>query len=695
MDAKRCTRVVYEMLLTIAVATAAYAQDVPSDSVSAAPTGTPSTTTGGLNPDMKLDDLVKQDVVVPALSTVVTTVDRQESTVGRSAAAVFVITQDMIKRSGVRSIPEALRMAPGIEVAKINSSTWAISARGFQGRFANKLLVQIDQRVVYSPTLFGGVFWDVQDVVLADVERIEVIRGPGTVAWGSNAVNGVINIITKKSSDTQGALIQSGGGDQERDFNTVRYGSKIGNDLSWRAYGQQFDRNSGFSTTGENDSWRQQRGGFRSDWTPTKEDTVRVQGDIYNGSEGEQFTNTRRFPPGRVTVNDQVKVSGGNVLTSYNRVLDEDTSWQFLSYYDRLTRNFTAFDMTQDTYSLDFQYQFSPAEFHQFITGVNYRRVQDFTSGGFSFSMTPPDFATQWASVFAQDTMTLEEDYLYLTLGARLEQHTFGNFQPEPTARLLWLPSKRQSAWIAVSRAARMPTRFDTSLHERVFSRGSVFFDGTGNPNQKAENVMSYEIGYRAAPTDDFTWDIAGYISEYHNLFGFGPPGVPFLLPPPPNFVVLIPVPFANNTRALTYGFETTATYRLSESWRLYGSYSLFEAQAQTTETFNIAVPAITGGTPHNVVYLRSSWDLANNVQFDLIGRYVDRVTAPTQDIPKYIEMDTRLSWRATKTLEFSLVGQNLLNPHHLEYRDNFPATMGMHSTEVRRGVYGMVTWTY
>ncbi|MEX0679303.1 MAG: TonB-dependent receptor plug domain-containing protein [Pirellulales bacterium] len=644
---------------------------------------------GGLTADMKLEDLVRQDVVVPALSQVVETVDRQVSTVGRTPAAVFVITPEMIKRSGARYIPEVLRMAPGISVAKIDSSTWAITARGFQGRFANKLLVQIDGRVVYSPVMFGGVYWDVQDLPLQDVERIEVIRGPGTTAWGSNAVNGVINILTKKSSDTQGALIQSGGGNQEQDFNTVRYGGQSG-DLSWRAYGKQFDRNKGWSPRDIQDQWRQQRGGFRADWTPSDEDTVTLQGDIYNGYEGLQFTNTIRFPPGRARIDDEEHVSGGDILFRFDRVLDEDTSWQFLAYYDKMRRNMSAFAFTQDTYNLDIQYQFSPHEFHQFITGANYRRVQDFTTGGFSFSLTPPSFATQWASVFAQDTMTLVDDYLYFTLGVRLEYNTFGKFQPEPTARLLILPSQRESAWIAVSRAARMPTRFETGVNERIFAGGISFFDVVGNPNQIAEDLVAYEIGYRAAPTDYFSWDIAAYINDYHNLQGFGNPGTPFLLLPPPNVVILIPVPFANNTRALSYGAELTATYQLTESWQLNGSYSVFEVTAQTSEIFDITVPIIEGGTPHNQVYLRSSWDLSDNWQFDLIGRYVDRVTA--LEIPKYIEMDAVLSWQATPTMEFSLVGQNLLNPHHLEYVD---WQLGMEETEVVRGVYGMFSWTY
>jgi len=642
---------------------------------------------GGLNPDMKLDELVNQDVLVPALRQVVNTVDRQESTVGRSPAAVFVITQDMIRRSGVRSVPEALRMAPGIEVAKIDSSTWAISARGFNGRFANKLLVQIDRRVVYTPT-FGGVYWDVQDLVLADVDRIEVIRGPGTTAWGSNAVNGVINIITKKSQDTQGVLIQNGGGNQELDFNTVRYGGKSGEDLSWRAWGQQFDRNSGWSTTGVDDAWRQQRGGFRADWTPTKEHTVTVQGDIYNGYDGEMFSNTIPTFPYSEDVSDMVHVSGGDVLMRVGRVMDEETSWQVQSYYDRYRRNFTAFAETRDTFDLDFQYQFSPWEFHQFIAGANYRNSADVTQGGFSFNMVPPNFTTQWASVFAEDTMALIEDKLYFTLGTRLEQNTYGHFQVEPTARLLILPSPRQSLWVAVSRAVRNPTRLDAngSLVTRGAGLpGPIFYNFQGNPNIQPENLMAYEVGYRAAPTDKFSWDIATYINAYEKLQGFGPPGTPFI--PQPG-VIFIPVQYENNTRALSYGFETTATYQMTERLRLFGSYSVFEVHAQGPDPFTNE--HVDGNTPHNQVYLRSSLDLGNNVEFDVIGRYVDQVTALS--IPKYIEMDSRIGWRPRPNIEFSFVGQNLLNPHHLEYTDY---QTGIISTQVRRGYYGMVSLTY
>ncbi len=661
----------------------ALGQEVPQATTSAGAAERSGATTGGLNLDMKLDDLVKQSVLVPALSAVVTSVNRQESTVGRSPAAIFVITPEMIKRSGVRNIPEALRMAPGIDVARINAHTWAISARGFNDRFANKLLVQIDRRIVYNAT-FGGVYWDVQDVVLADVDRIEVIRGPGTTAWGSNAVNGVINIITKKASETQGALVQSGGGNQERDFTTTRYGATTKEGVAWRVFGQQFDRNSGWSDSGVGDSWRGQHGGFRADYTPTKQDTVTLQGDIADMHGGERIDASIPTFPFQQDVNDTAHGPSGNVLFRYGRVFDAETSWQFQTYFDRYQYNTAVFAQTRNTYDVDLQYQFSPAEYHQFISGVHYRHSQDYTAGSFFESFTPPAYLTQWASVFAQDTMTLTEDRLYFTLGTRLEQNTFGHFQVEPTARLLFLPDKRQSAWLAVSRAVRNPTRADaqSTLNQNLTLGVPVFLSINGSLQVAPENLMAYEIGYRAAPNDQFSWDIAGFINDYRKLEGLGPIGAPVIVPPG---IVLLPATVVNNTSAISYGFETTATCQLSETWRLFASYSLFEIQTQS--------PTVsTAGTtsPHNQVYVRSSWDLKRNVQFDLIGRYVDQIAAPS--VPAYIEMDSRIGWQATKNLEFSVVGQNLIHNHHLEFVDVFG---GLVSTEVRRGWYAMVSWTY
>jgi iron complex outermembrane receptor protein len=687
MKTKRPTGIILQALLVAGFGSPATA--LGQDPSQAAPqTGLPATgeVSGGLNADMKLEDLVKQNVVVPALSTVVNTVNRQESTVGRSPAAIFVITPEMIKRSGVRSIPEALRMAPGIDVARIDADTWAISARGFNSRFADQLLVQIDRRVVYNPTS-NCIYWRMQDVVLADIERIEVIRGPGTTAWGSNAVNGVINIITKKSSDTQGALIQSGGGNQEQNFNTVRYGGRAAEDLTWRVYGQQFDRNSGWNNGSSNDSWRQQRAGFRADYTPTKQETVTLQGDIFNGYGGESLNASIPFSPFQTLINDRTHFPGGNVLCRYGQVIDSDTSWQIQSYFDRYQNNTAILGETRNTYDVDFQYQFSPAEFHQIVAGGFYRRSQDFTTGSFAFSLVPPSLAVQWASVFAQDTMTLVQDRLYFTLGTRLEQNTFGHFQVEPTARFLFLPSPRQSAWIAVSRAIRNPDRDDRGgiSNANLIPGQPVFSTNFGNPNVPVSSLIAYEIGYRAALTDDFSWDIAGFINDYHKLDGQTPNGAPIVVPPG---LILFPSFQVGNLRALSYGFETTATYQLTKQWRLFCSYSLFEIQARGDDPGTAA--DINGSSPHNQVYLRSSWDLGRNVQFDVIGRYVDRLTA--LGVPQYTETDMRIGWHVKKNLEVSLVGQNLLNSHHLEFVDHESPLV---ATQMRRGGYAMVSWTY
>jgi iron complex outermembrane receptor protein len=688
VDTTQFVKWVFRLSLVVSLATSldALAQEEPAVESSTDSAGAAGSNTG-LNLDMKLDDLVKQDVVIPGFSQEVSTVERQKSTIGRTPAAVFVITPEMIKRSGARNLPDVLRMAPGVDVARIASDIWAISIRGFNDRFADKLLVQIDGRVVYTAT-FGGVIWNQQDVVLADVERIEVIRGPGTTMWGSNAVNGVINIITKKSSETQGLLIQSaGGGEQTQDFNMVRYGGRVGEDLTWRVFGQQFDNSPSWSTTDVPDAWHMKHGGFRMDYTPTKEDTITLQGDLYSGLGTDNDVESRMTPPFGVFVSDPNHFMGGNILFRYEKVLDEDTSWQVQTYYDQYRCLIANLPERRDTYDIDLQWQFRPWEYHHFITGANYRNSPNVTNGNFTVALIPDDFVTQWASVFAQDTMTLEEDRWYFTLGTRLEYNTFGKFQPEPTARLLFLPSERQSMWAAISRAARNPSRIDRQLdvHKHFGAPNDpTFLNILGDSNFQPENLLAYEIGYRAAPTDDFSWDIAGYINDYHKVRGYDGPGPPVVVPPG---LVFVPITFANDIRALSYGGELTATLQLNDDWRLFGSYSLFEVHCEGDP---LGVAQLEGSSPHNMVYLRSSWDLTENIQFDLIGRYVDRLSA--LDVPKYFQMDARIGLYATKNLEFSFVGQNLLDGHHLEFID---AISQLAPTEVQRSWYAMVSWTY
>jgi iron complex outermembrane receptor protein len=652
---------------------------------SAAPSGTGdvSTSANGLDLNMNLDQLSRQDVLVPGLSTPVSTVERQESTVGRSPAAVFVVTPEMIKRSGARNLPDVLRMVPGLDVARLNANTWAVSSRGFNDRISNFLLVQIDGRVVYNAT-FGGVYWNQQDVVLEDVERIEVVRGPGTTMWGSNAVNGVINIITKKASDTQGTLLQGGGGSNlQSDFSTVRYGGQLNPDLSWRVFGKQFDNAPGWSETDVPDGWNMKHGGFRMDYTPTPCDTFTLQGDIFTGSGGNQL---RDVPmptfPFSETIDGRTFFPGGNVLMRHVHEFDEDTNWQLMGYYDNYTQNYALANETRNTFNVDLQFQFRPYDNHRMIAGAFYRNSQDSIIGandGFAVSFNPPQFTTEWLSGFLQDEIMLEEDRWYFTAGVRFEENTFGGFQVEPTARLLFLPSERQSMWMAVSRAVRNPTRLDV---QGTFNVGTdpaepVFVSLRGNPNFQPEDCTSYEIGYRAAPTDTFTWDIAGYYSRYTKLFSLSEPGQTIFVPPTYFYV---PVEFGNANSGSSYGCELSTTWQMNEDWQFVTGYTLFEIQTTGDLT-------AFSSSPHNQVYLRSSMDLGNNVEFDVIGRYVDSLSGLA--VPKYFEMDVHIAWQWSESLEVTFVGQNLLDSHHLEFRD----TVYLVDSEVPRGFYGMLTW--
>jgi iron complex outermembrane receptor protein len=633
--------------------------------------------------DLNLDQLSRQSVLVPALDTQVTSVSRQESTVGHSPAAVFVITQEMIRRSGATSIPEVLRMAPGIEVAKVDSNTWAVSARGFNGRFSNKLLVQIDRRVVYTP-LFGGVYWDVQDVVLQDVERIEVIRGPGTTAWGSNAVNGVINIITKKANDTQGALVASIGGTQELDANTVRYGGQAGPDFKWRAYGRQFERNRGWDPTGPAyDDWRQTRGGFRGDWTPTTSDTATIQGDIYDGYSGRNQVTAIPISPFQTAVTDDTHVAGCDTLARWSHKIDDETDWQMQGYYDRTMRADSTLEQTRNTFDLDFQLRFSPADRHQIIVGANYRNSIGTSRGSFAVQLMPPDATTQWASVFAEDRMTLVDDRWYLLPGARLEYNTYGRLQFEPSVKLLFLPDKRRSCWASISRAARNPGQAEATIQARTSLAPGVpaFVQFQGGGPLLAESLVAYEVGYRAQPSDRFSWDLALFYNNYNNLAGASV-GAPFLSPP----YLFIPATLNYNMAGNTSGLELTTTWQIRQDWKLLGSYSFLD-MAIRDSAHQLAV-AVNGTSPRNQLYLRSSWDLSQNVEFDLTVRYVDNLSSI--GVPRYTTMDARLAWQMNRNTNFAIIGQNLLTAHHLEFMDNVNSLV---STQVPRGVYGTITW--
>jgi len=618
--------------------------------------------------DQSLEDLARQDVVVPALQEVVSTVARQPSTVGRSPAAVYVVTPEMIRRSGAQTVADALRLVPGLNVAKRDANKWAISARGCNQRHANKLLVQIDGRSVYTP-VFAGTYWDTQDLVLADIERIEVIRGPGATVWGPNAVNGVINIITKSAQDTCGVYAKAGGGSEENGFATARVGGCQG-DLAWRAYGKWFERDSGFAIGGPaHDDWRQMRGGFRTDWTLNPCDTVTLQGDAYAGMTGTTFFGYTR---------DVDKPNGHNLLARWTRTIDDDSESSLQAYYDVYNRSGLTLDQHVETFDVDFQHRFPAGRRHNVIWGLNYRRIYDrLPPIPPSFVVFTPETATrQLYSAFLQDEMTLCEDALFLTLGSKFEKNDYTGIEVQPTIRLLWQPSDRAAAWGAVSRAVRIPTRRDRD-------RWTNPFVATYGPSPAfgSEELIAYELGYRTQPTERFSWDLALFYNVYEDLRSWQQVGFGF----PPSYIRV------NDRRGDTYGVEWSCKYQVSDCWNVTGWYSFVQIQHQEPLTTLPLSARTEGSTPHHQVFLMSSWDSLCDVEFDLMARYVDAL--PAQLVPSYISLDLRLGWRPTDHMDVSVVGQNLLDSQHLEFGNAGGEPTPL--VEIQRGVYGMVTWSY
>ena len=676
----------------------------------------------------QLENLLTRPVEVPALQQVVNSVSRQESTVGKSPAAVFVITNDMIRRSGATSVPEALRMAPGVSVARIDANKWAVGIRGFNDRFAGKTLVQIDGRVIYNP-ITSGVYWDAQDVMLQDVERIEIIRGPGATVWGSNTLNGIINIISKNSKDTQGGLVVAGGGTEDKAFTSLRYGGQVDDNLHYRVYGKWFERDNAFLPSGGSqlapppggtpytaakDDWQKGQGGFRVDWDATEVDTVKLQGDLFAVSSGRGDFRPQTAAPFAFQNDENELSTGGNLLSRWQHQTGEDSSWAVQFYWDHFGResadnhnvnarninhpvNVDALHFRVDTFDLDFQHQFALTDQQKFIYGLGYR-VQDtffqpsVGDNGFALGANPASRVLDRFSAFLQDEFELVEDRLSFTAGSKFEHNTYAGFQYQPSGRLLWTPTDRQSAWGAVSRAVRIPNVSEEAVTITGFtSTAGSLVQTIPNRNLNAEDVTAYELGYRAQPNDTFSFDTALFYNVYDNLIVTQFAGA---MPGPPS---ITRVKRANAMDAETYGFELSGNVKLTETWRMQAAYSFLQMQLHRDRGIGASAENPEGQSPQNQLYLQSSWDLTKTVEFDLIGRYVDSLSkfpsAVPNTVPSYITMDARLGWRPRDNWELAVVGQNLLDSHHLEFGGN--QFLSAPLVEIQRGVYAMVTWKH
>jgi iron complex outermembrane recepter protein len=621
----------------------------------------------------------------------VTSVSKKEQSIARVAAAIYVITQDEIQRSGATNIPDLLRLAPGLDVAQINAHTWAISARGFNGHFANKLLVLIDGRSVYN-LAYSGVFWDQQNVPLSDIDRIEIIRGPGATVWGANAVNGVVNIITKSSKDTHGGLVEVGAGSQLAAQGLAQYGGTIGRIGSCRVFADSSNYRPNVNAQGQNggDPWHLFHGGFRSDWDLSGRDSLTVQGDIY--SSGGQQTYAGSYSTNSLQTGQFEDTTGshdGNALVRWTRKYSPRSSSALQVYFDRSDTLIYGARVNLDTIDVDFQHHTALGSRNDFVWGADYRAVPGTVFPGYSLEFVPMSHTNTLASGFIQDEIALSSSF-WLTLGTKYEYNDYTGRGFQPSFRALWSPNNRHSVWAAVSGAFREPSREDVSIDLilAIFP-GSPATHGQpieatlfGSPSIQAEKLTAYESGYRYEPNKWLSLDVATFYNKYHHLIAINP-GDPFLSIDPLPLHIVIPSTPENMMNGNTYGAEMSATINASRSWKVSPAYSWMRMNLHQEPGSHDPNPQIIQGDgPEHQFQVRSYVSLPHHVDLDTSVAFTGAL--PDQHVPSYTRLDARLARKFGESLELSLVGQNLLDSQRREFNANDASL----ATFLRRSAY-------
>jgi iron complex outermembrane receptor protein len=598
-----------------------------------------------------------------------------------SSAAVFVINRADIRRSAVSSIPELLRMVPGLQVARVNGNNWVITARGFANIFAENLLVLIDGRSVYTP-LFAGVYWDVQDTVLEDIERIEVIRGPGAALWGANAVNGVINIITSSAKDTQGIYARGGGGNVEQGFATGRWGGKIGENVHYRGYFKYVNRDEFKSHEGidANDDFEMFRGGWRVDWDVGERDLFTFQGDIYSGDRG--FTSDFSFGPLPPDIRTgEAELGGGNVLARWSHSFSERSDLALQFYYDRTELSELNFDEDRNTWDLDFQHRFPFFFGSEVIWGLGYRRTSDETGAGPNVAFRPQSRSDDLYSGFAQAGIPLLDDALRLTLGTKIEHNDYTGWEVQPNGRIAWVPNERHTLWGAVSRAVRTPSRANDDIRLSTAATDPPSIVVLGDNDVESEDLLAFEVGYRVEPLDGLTFDLAAYYNRYRDLLTAEPTAEAGIPGEVWNRI-------SNEMDAETYGFEIAAQWRPTDWWHLRAGYTFLKVDFELDESSGDTLSrAEDKDSPRDQVQLFSYMDLPWDLQFDAAFYYVDNVTG--RDVPSYTRFDFRLGWEPREDLELFVVLQNAFDAKHVEWSTDSSIV----ATRIPRSVFAGVSF--
>jgi iron complex outermembrane receptor protein len=649
------------------------------------------TTTGDIDQLTKLG--IEGLMNVPIYS-----VSKAPQTLAQAPAAATVISQDEIRRSGMDSIPELLRLVPGLDVARINASQWAISSRGFNDLYANKLLVLMDGRSVYTP-LFSGVYWDTLDYIIPDLKGIEVIRGPGATLWGANAVNGVINITTKNAKDTQGLLV-TGEGSNVDAIGGVRYGGKIDDVTFYRVYGKYRTTSDFEFANGDDahDGWDSLRGGFRIDRQSTDKDALTLQGDVYTERVGQTLIVPNVIPPAFKTFQDVTSnFSGGNVLARWSHKFSDTSDFTVQAYYDRLQRGDKQLGYDLNTFDLDFQHRFALTKNQEIIWGADFRflsdSIQNVNPSVGTFDPTHRD--DYLVSGFIQDDIAVVPDRLHFIIGTKLEDNSYSDFEIQPSARVLFTPNDRNTFWGAVSRAVRTPSRWEQDSRI-VFATVPTTPAGVpgqietfGNKNFESENMIAYELGYRVQATQALSLDLSAFYNSYDNLRS-GTLGTPSFTPTPAPHL-LLPVALGNEIDGETYGGELSATWKVNDMLRLIASYSFLEVQLHRGAGVDATLEhTYEGSSPRNQFQLRSYLDITKDLEVNAALYYVDNLK--TGNIPAYTRVDAGVTWRPKENLEVNVGVQNLFDNRHPEFNDGLFLTS---PTEIPRTYFAQLTWRY
>ena len=619
----------------------------------------------------------------------VTTVSKEPSPAFRLPAAVYVLTQEEIRRSGATSIPDLLRLVPGVEVAQIDSNKWAVGIRGFQGRLSKAMRVLIDGRSVYTP-LFAGVYWEMHHVMLEDIDRIEVVRGPGATVWGSNAVNGVVNIITKNAKDTRGALVSAGSGNVEQGFFNARYGA--GDDrLSYRLYGMGFTRGPQHHQDNRRfDDWRMGQFGFRMDWNINARDSLTLQGDAYGVIAGSKLVLNYYSPPSNPAVEDNGFFSGQNVRAAWQRKLSSGSDFRLDAYFDRTDRQDLNYREIRNSVDVDFTHHV-PFARHDVIWGVGARTSPShFIQRVPTVDFLPHEEVYNLFSGFVQDEIALVPKLFSLTVGTKLEHNSYSGVEYQPSARFAWTPNNRHTFWGAVTRAVRTPSRIEEGFRFTALAVPALplYLRLVGDAQFSSEQLIGYETGYRTNIRRSASIDISLFHNRYDDLLSVeNRPPAPETDPAPVHLV--LPLYFRNGIKATSSGVEIAGIADVKKWLRARGSYSYLGLDAARKPGSNDAstVGQLEGDSPKHKAVAQTMFSLPAGFELDLTWRFVSAV--PDQKIGWYQTGDVRFGRRAGAGIDVSLVGQNLMQPYHLEYGGEPGPLIG-----IKRSVYLKVTWT-